>query len=239
MSIDNQSGDGENTQAADPIKNVKEEFSRKLSNTDSKIDQLAKQNEALIAQLAAISSTKAAPQAAAAKTEDLSDLMYSDPQRYAQVIEERAEARIMGKLNDMNTANQKQTSVMAGIMSDYPELGDADHQLTKKAVEIFAALDESDKKSPISYKLAAQQAAMELGVKPKSKRTESDDYSIMSSSSSSSSRKKSKKSEISPVTQNFAEIMGMDMSDEGLKQRLAERSGRNWNKYQTVKGTKK
>lgn len=238
MSIDNTPGDGETTQTADPIKNVKEEFSRKLTNTESKIDQLAKQNEALIAQLAAISTTKGAPAAAGTKSEDLSDLMYSDPQRYAQVIEERAEARIMGKLNDMNTANQKQTSVMASIMNEYPELGDGDHQLTKKAVEIFASFDEADKKSPISYKLAAQQAALELGVKPKSKRTEADDYSIMSSSSSSS-RKKTKKSEVSDVTLNVAELMGLDPTDEKLKQRLAERAGRNWNKYQAVKGTKK
>lgn len=225
----------------DPNKNLKEEFNRKLGNTESQLAQLKQANEALVAQMNAITSRS---QAKPVEEDDLDTLFITNPKRAAAIIEERTEAKVMGKLNSMSAAQQKQQSVVGGLVSDYPELNDQSHSFTKKVNEIYSSLSDDEKQSgPMAYKLAVAEAARETGMKPKSKRSDEDDYSLSSSSNSRGSEKRSKKGQLDPTTAAWAEILGeaagVDLTTPEAKERIAKRQDRNWSKYRPIKEGKK
>ena len=229
MSDTSQGGDATKA-AADAVaalKNVKEEFTRKQANTDSQLASLKQQNEALMSKLNSFTPASFGAQAPA--KEELSDLIYSNPERYTQLIEERAtkaaEKNIEGRLN----AQARGNSTIASLHAEFPELASNDHELTKKAVEIYSALPDDEKSSPLSYKVAVKEAALELGIKPKSKRT--DEEQLMSSGGGSGSRKE-RKPKISQQTADFAAAVGLDINDPKVKERIEGRQGRNWNKYE-------
>jgi hypothetical protein len=209
---------------ADPIKNLKAEMDRKLGNADAKLAELQKTNEALLSKLSSIS--KPAP----AAEPSLSDLLYSDPERYAQIIQERAEQRALEKMNRHNSQIQKVNSVIGQLASEYPELSDSNHALTKKAVEIYNALPEEERQTSLAYKMAVREAAEELSVKPKSKRpVEEPEFN-----SSYSGRRSGKSQKLDPVTEEFASLFGIDTNDAKIKQSLLEKQNRNWNRYEPV-----
>ncbi len=204
------------------LKNVKEEFTRKQANTDAAMSKLQKQNEDLMAKLSGITAAVAP----AAPKKDLSDLIYSDPEEYTRIIQERATAEatktIQGQLN--NQARQNNT--IATLTNEYPELNQNDHELTKRAIEIYSQLPADEQTSPLAYKLAVKEAAMEKGIKPRSQRSEEEMLS-----SSSSGVKKERKPKLSSQTLAFAEAVGLKVDDK-LKDRLEQVSNRNWSKYE-------
>jgi hypothetical protein len=75
--------------ADDPIKNVKSEFNRKLDKTNDLVNQLLSTQAQLQEALQRIA---APPAPSSSKNDDakLEDIMYSDPKRYTEIIEERA-----------------------------------------------------------------------------------------------------------------------------------------------------
>jgi hypothetical protein len=217
------------SQGEDPIKNLKAEFTRKLDNVVSELSEQRKLNEQLLATLNTTTSSQSKE-----RDPDMSTLLYQDPARYAQIMEERAEKRIMGKLERQQQVQAKQQSTIQRIVQDYPEAADSDHPLTRRAVEIYNTLADDEKSSPAAYRAAVAEAAAELGIKPKAKRPVSDDEPTLSSSHSSSPRR-TKKASVDPLTLAFAEQMGLNAGDPELIKRLADRSTRNWNKFEKVK----
>lgn len=211
------------TGGEDPIQQVKGEFTRKLSNTEAQITELKKANEAMLAQLKKLTTPPPAPKT---ESEDVEDILYRDPKRYTEIVERRAEERVMSKLRAEQAVQQKQSTVLSSLINEFPELSNNDHELTKKAIELYNNLPDDDKTSPMAYRLAVKEAAMELGVKPRSKRAEDDSYSFGGSSGGTSSRKK--KETLDSSTLDFAKIMGLDTSDPKVKERLAARAARDW-----------
>lgn len=228
----------EQQQQPDPFNNIKQEFGRKLGNVESKVEDLAKANQALLAMLQqTISSPRQEVVNSTTTEDDLEELWYKDPAAAARKIEERATKAIEAKLAKAQEQQSRQNATIQALVRDYPELNDESHPLTKKAIEIYMSMDDADKVSPAAYRLAVKEAAYELGVKPLKKRTddEIDSFSVSSSlgSSRGSSRRGSGKEELDPKTIAFAQMMGLDVTNpktiESLKQR-AKRS--NWNKFQ-------
>jgi hypothetical protein len=219
VSEDEKSGEG--TPPADEIKNIKAEMSRKLSNTESTLAALKASQDALLAQIATL-----APKPALAPEQKLSDLMYSDPEAYAQKVLAEAEKRADARLEQRLSAQSAQQNVIAELVNQFPELSDGDHEFTKSAVAKFNAMPAEDRKSPVAYKTAVMEAALEAGVKPKSKRerVEGDEYVGRGSSGSASRSKKS--AEIDPRTVAFAELVGLDISKPEVKERLKSNHGR-------------
>lgn len=213
------------TELADPTKNLKAEFNRKFDNISTELAEQRKLNEAMLAKLTAQTPTPAK----AEREPDLSELMYSDPARYSQIIEDRAANRIQNRLD----GQQRQANAINAIMQQYPEAADREHPLTKKAVEIYNALPANEQSSPTAYRAAVAEAAQELGIKPASKRPVDDEPSMGPGRPSSSGRRQAKET-LDPGTAEFARIMGLNVDDPKVKERLIKRSQRNWNKYQGV-----
>lgn len=233
MSDDTQNNEGTDTTQQDPLYNLKQETNRKLEdfskNVDSKISALAESQQQLLAQL----QTMAAPTQPETKSDDLSDIMYSDPERYAQIIEERAEARISKKQEAERARSSELNRTVTSLTQQFPELQDANNPLTRKVYEAYGQLDISQQ-SPAALKATVLEAAVDLGIQPYNKRQQNDDsFSLGGNNGQSKPPKKAESDEVDPATMEWARRLGMDTSNPEMKKRLQQRAKREaWNKYQ-------
>lgn len=219
------SDDIQTPEQIDPLKNLKAEMERKLSNSEARLSELQKTNELLFSKLNELTTPKAAP--APQKQVSMSDLLYSNPEEYARIIEERAMERVAAQ----QQRAQKVNGVISQLAQEFPELSDNNSSLTKRAVEIYNSLPPEEKQSSLSYRLAVKDAADELGLKPKSKRPVDDEPSFGSSGRSAPRRK----DKLNPMTEVWATALGLDPSDPKVKARLVERQNRDWHKPKPVK----
>lgn len=237
MSEDNSADTGESTGSdnQDPIKNLKSEIDRKLGNTEASIAELHKQNQALIDQISKMAQSATASKPVSKESEvSLSDLIYDDPEKAIAIIEQRTEERIRKSLNEDKQAQYKTTEVLNKLVSEFPELGDTNTDLYKKAIEIYNSMDAEDKTSPSAYKSAVYAAAVDVGVKPKSKRTSDDSQDFTLGSGGTGSSKSAKKSsKVENGILESAKLMGLNVDDPKVVERLKSRSERkNWLKYE-------
>lgn len=217
----------------DPIKNLKAEFDRKL---DSKIGNLEKSNQALMAQLQAISSVNQTPKEPAAPKKQIKDIWYDNPEEAAQVVVNEATSRMRHDLQVERQAEQKKQTVIQSLYREYPELQDFDHPMTLKAVELFDKLPDEEKSHPMAYRLAVKEAAEELDIKPKAKRKKDDneDFSLSTSGTDREGRKGSRRSDrLDEKTIDFARLVGLDVDDDKVMESLKGRAKRtNWNRWE-------
>lgn len=220
---------GETTNTnVDPLNNIKQEFGRKLGNVETQVAELTKANQQLLAQLQNIATPKVQE-----TTESLEDLWYKDPIKAASTISAATEKRIEEKMAKQAAAAQKSQQTLNSLAREYPELNDDSHPLTKKAIEIYNSLEESEKTSPMAYKLAVKEAAMELEVKPSSKRSYDDNYSMGSTGNTSGNRERGKRDEVDANTIAFARMLGRPVDDPKYMERLKQYSKRKtWTKYE-------
>lgn len=215
----------------DSVKQLKAEFGRKHDNTNSKLDSVMAATQKMMDQLAALT---APPIQQNNSKEEREALRYSDPAKHDQLlIQEAAQAATLAMSQSINAQQQQQQriqNVIADVGAEYPELADVHSDLTKKAVEIYTAMTPEEKTNPISYKLAAREAAGELGIKPKSKRTEDEVYmsSGFGGGGDAPRRPKGNSTKLDPAVEAWGHALGLDMDDTELKKRLIERSNRNW-----------
>lgn len=220
---------GSGASDADPIHNVKQEFNRKLGNFESKISALEQTNAALIQQLQGL----AAPRQEPASSKSLNDVWLDNPEAAATMVAEAAEARVMSKL----TAQAQESNTIAQLTSEFPELSDNNSALTKRAIEVYGSFSKEDKKSPVAYKAAVREAAMELGIVSSSKRSQyEDDVSIKGQGSTRNRQEQSRSkrgSEVDPDTAEFARLVGVDIDDPKVKERIkARHSRRTYNRWE-------
>lgn len=209
-------GSEESVDVNTELKNLKSEMNRKLGNID---EMFKKSQEELFQKISALQ--KPAPQAAPKENADLAELIYRDPEKYAQVVTERAKNQITKELEEKSTRQAAQTQVINSLYKDYPELGDDAHELTQLAIKKFNESSKGDN-SPSAYKAAVYEAALELGVKPKSKRpTDSDEDFSVGGGGQRSQRGSRKKDELSEEVREAAAIFGVD--PERVKARMSKR----------------
>lgn len=220
---------------AERFKNFQSEFDRKLGNTTSQIEALAQSNQQVLEALNSISSKSQTHNSG--DSDSLSSLLYEDPERYAAEVEKRAEERISKKLEEKQQKEQQSqsevTQVLQQMQSNYPELADPNHELTKRAVEIHNSLSDRDKaNAALAYRSAIAEAVSELGIKKVSQRKKSSDYEdfTLSGTSSGTSRSDRSRSKLDKNTILFAEAMGLNTEDKDLLKRLARRSEKNYKK---------
>lgn len=219
---------------SDELTNLKQEMSRKLGNYESKLNELAQTNQQLLQKLSQLTQPK--PISVRSDDDDMDKLWYDDPKKAAAKIKEQTKAEIMAEYQRDQEMKARTQSTLAALVADYPELNDSNSELTRRAVEIYNGMADGEKTSPIAYKAAVREAASELGVLPVKKRQVSDDDSYTGSSSSSSSntsRRAAKKDDLDPRTIAFAKLVGLNIDDDNVKNRVKERAKRtNWSKYE-------
>lgn len=201
-----------NDQLMAELKNIKAEFNRKVENLRPTEPQVPK------------------PQ------KKVSDLLYEDPDAAVALIEQQTEERITKKLDERHQSEYKRNTVLAEITSEFPEVSDAANPLTAKANEIFQKMAPEDRDNPISMKMAVAQAALELGVAPKSKRKaqqdEDDSFSLGGGQRSERGGNRRKKDDLPQETLEVAALMGLNTEDPKVVANLKKRAARNdWHKY--------
>lgn len=194
--------------STDELKNLKAEMNRKLENINATIAE----------QLKSLKAAPSAPAPSAPAQKKVS--VFDDEDAYAESVVSAAEERIARKLAAEREAQAKQQATIGALMSEFPELGNNDHELTKKAAEIFQALPDEDKASRLAMEAAVRKAALEVGVKPKSKRGGDENDAFSMGGSGSRSVKRDSES-LDPRTVEFAKLMGVD--PEAVKKRVKTR----------------
>lgn len=230
MSTDVKSTEGAQAAAGgdDLIKNLKSEMDRKLGNFQS---EMQKQTAELQSLLQTLKKSQAPAPKAEPQDEDLTDLMYTNPKAYNEKIVSVAEQRIEKKLAAREQEQSARQNTLQKLYKDFPELAIDDSPLTKLAIEKFNTMATEYGNNPATYNLAVKEAALELDMKPKSKRPQTDDdYAGVGGSSSGSSRPARRKNEeLSDATKELAERMGVDL--EKVKARIKTR--RNFEKWES------
>lgn len=216
-------------QVDDPIKNLKAEMARKQDNTNKELENIKN----MLAGMA--QSQQQQMQRATKQTEvEVPDPLL-DPVKYEEYITNKVSAKMDQSINQ----NNQRQNQLAALVQNYPELQDANADLTKKAVEVYNRLSQEEKMSPNAYKFAVQDAAAELGVVAMSKRKQSEssdeDFTGNSdnyqSNNSKSKQNRQKADKIDDATLALAELMGRPVKDPKYLESLKKYTGRkNWNK---------
>jgi len=208
----------------DRFKNLQAEFSRKQENMDEKLNGLSQSNAQLLSQLQEMTAAQQKVESAPVeKSADLSTLMYDDPDKFAAVIEKRAEEKIIKRYDEVEKNRDAKQKIFNDIVKDFPESQDDNHPLTKRALEIFTAAGSKD---PYMLQAAVYQAAAEQGIKPKSRREEpTEEFQMGSGPKTRIQRKREMEDEELPYeTSEFAKLMNYDMDDPEVVKRLKKRT---------------
>lgn len=207
--------------AAEVLKNTKAEFDRKTANLEAS-------NKALQDQILALSQQmKPAPKAEPIKKVSV----FEDEDAFAARISNETEARINKNIEAQNEKNRRMQTVSTQLVADYPELADKSSPLMKKADEIFRALPDDERAHPYAMKLAVQEAATELEMKPFSKRTRADQdsdpdsFQIGSGSGSAANKKKGPR-DLTTEQETLAQLLGIDITKPETRERIKEKHGR-------------
>jgi hypothetical protein len=209
-----------------PVENRLAEFQRK-------IDGLAEINQRLATQLETMNKKPAAP---AAKEESLDDILYNKgAEALAQVVEQRAEKRIEKRLAQAAEAQSAKTSTINQLYNEFPELADSEHPLTKASLERYGKMSATEQADPKSLRLAALETAMEMDVKPRSKRGDDDSFAMPASTGQPTSRRRNTSDKLDPAMLEFAERCGLNVRDPKVVENIKKRAARqNWDRYQSV-----
>lgn len=223
MSDEQNTGSPEPSSTPNPteeFKNLKAEMNRKLSNVEET-------NKRLLEQLQALTQPR---QPSSQEPKKVS--VFDDEEGYARRIKEEATVEIRRELAQQQAAEAKKQATLNQLFQEFPEIGDMENPLTKRALEIYNSLPEDERQSTVAYRDAVKSAALEQGVRPKSKRakTEGDDFSL---SGSSSGRSAPKKGELTDGHMLAAQLLGLDVSNPETKKSLQSRAERkDWLRYQ-------
>jgi hypothetical protein len=216
-----------------PENNIKAEFNRKQKELEDKVtsqlSQLAESQKALLERLEGLNQ----PKQTNASSEELEDLIYSDPAKYAQKIEERTAAKIREEYKAEQAKQARQNQVINDLTRKYPELNDTNSPLTQKVYEIYNQFGQDEQQNPTSIKAAVLEAASELGVLPANKRQQQNEAFSMGSSTGSRRPQTQREEELSEKTQQWASLLGLDINNKKTRESLKKRSERKvWNRYQ-------
>lgn len=212
--------------APDPLEAVRQELKNSKSENSRKLENLQ-------AQLAEIAS---ALKPKVAETPIPSSLIYDDPEKYAQLIEERAsakaEARVLGKVQQQNSYQMK----VSAMQSDFPEFRDENSEAYRAANSEYQNLPAHLHGTTEGLEIAMQRAALKQGLVPVSKRrkSNSDDYTATTTNTGRRNPPPRESAEDQKALE-FAKILnkaaGREFTDkvaEGVKQAAKRKNMSKW-----------
>lgn len=230
-------GGAEQQSAADPIVNIKSEFSRKFGNLSETTKRLEEANRALDDKLAAILQLVQTPKAQPEPQANLEELWITDPAKAAAIERERIKSEVAGELTAQQVAQQERTATLAQLVQDYPELNQPDSEIYQEVMKTYNNLPARLKDTAEGYRLAVREGAARLGAIPVTKRgkqssSEEVEEVISGGSRGKPARPTSTTSELDPMVEATARLFGLDPADKKTKERLKARSKRNFNKWE-------
>jgi hypothetical protein len=234
--------DGEGSSGGAPKKepSIEKMLDEKLGKFSQSFDQLGKR-------LSAIEHAAIQKQAPKQKedNDDLDTMILSDPRKAVEKIKSQVREEVMTTVNSETSRKEMFANSFNQLQTEYPEISDTSSELHKRAKEIMAE-SSSNAYDPAALERAVLRAASEKGVLPvqhRKKPRESDDDSegegylgggSSGFSESRSNRRSGKSDKIPSATLAFAQLVGMDVKDPKIIERLTktynERKN-NWSKY--------
>jgi hypothetical protein len=120
---------------------------------------------------------------------------------------------------------------MATLAQEYPEINSGKAEIREAILAAQKKLPLEVQGSAVGYEMSIKAAMADLGIIPSSRRPKSDDdYSIPSGRSGGEARA-AKKGKVAQETLDTAELMGLDINDPKVVERLGKHAGRNFGKY--------
>ncbi len=217
---------------ADPVKNVKSEFDRKIQAIQ---EQIAEQNRFNVEQfnqiLSAVKTTK--PSEPDTSDKDIENLAFNEPAKYAKLVEDRARVAAESAATRMSDAQSARQNMIIQLAQEYPELNDPSTEFYQKVSAQSKSLGSNY--TPSEAKALIREVAADVGLLPKAKRQTSNagDFSFGGSrGGAGSGADRSKKAEVSADTLLVAQLLGRDIKDPKVLKGLEEATKRDtYNKY--------
>lgn len=213
-----------------------------LAEMNRKYAKLNESNQSLsekIEQLVTMVAKQTTPQNSAsasrieADEKELVDLAYTNPAEYARRIVNTARKEAAHVVNNAFGQQQETSNVLSKLGGEYPELADNASELTLKSVSIYKNMTESERSSPMAYKVAVRDAAAELGILPKTKRPKDGGYEPNVGNSNSGANEQGKAQlrakekgavKANDRTLEIAALMGLDTSKKEVRENLDKRA---------------
>lgn len=226
-----ESSSEEQQQEQDPIKNLKAEMARKHANFEQQQQETKSQLDAILAEV-----QKAMKPADDKPKKSARELVFDDPEEFVRQVKAEAISEASETVTRQYQASQAVQNTVASIQALYPEFAQEGSEAVILATKKAANLPAYMKGKPEGVRLAMQEAAAELGLVQASKRKTVvvDEPVIGRGSGSQQSGGGSKsKGKVDEKTRQFAELLGMDLSDPKQLANLEQASTRkNWSKYE-------
>lgn len=213
------------------LHNLKQEMTRKLSNVDAGFNAIQQQLAELTKKMAPVVQPKV-------EAPDLNTLAVTDPVEYARVIKDQTLAEVRAEQARVSQAQQYNQTVISKLLTEFPEAGQPGHQLYDKVQQILVGMSDEERNNSANWKSVVLEAALDLGIKPRSKRKadEEEPESFSFGGSSGGSRPETKtsgKNKLDPRTIEFAALVGLDVKDQKVLADLEKTSSRkDWRKYE-------
>jgi hypothetical protein len=241
MSTENQGNPPDESSSTDEQGSARTQDSV-LAEVNRKFNKYSEENKKLsdqIAQLANLVSRQQPTQGKSASTDadaELEELSYSNPKEYARRVTMEARKEAQKTVSQAFQQQQDTNSRLAQLAQEYPELADNNSDLTKKAVDIYKNMPEDERMERNAYKVAVREAAAELALLPKAKRTAAAEPNISGKGSEPSKGRGSSSSSSSKIdekTLEIARLMGLNVDDKKQLERLQKRAERkNWGRHE-------
>jgi hypothetical protein len=177
------------------------------------------------------------PKQEAAPKKSFKDLLWENEEEAADLIKKSAVDEAVTIVRKENAEQQKSARVAQQLYNEFPELNSQTDPLTKRANEIYQGMSEDERNDPRAMRLAVSEAALDLGVKPMSKRqkeqSDEDGFLLGGGRSDGDGRSRRRKEpELSQETLETAQLMGLNVEDPKVLERLKQHAGRKeWTKY--------
>ena len=200
--------------AAQQIQNLKGEFNRKL-------DSVMQSNQELLSRLEQLSKP-----AQATSTDDTAEL-FEKPQQFVQKLKNEILSGVDQRINSVQQATVETNQTLASLYDQYPELANPNSELTKKALEQLKTMTPQEQRNPKFMKVAALEAAAELGITPKKLRKQDDEPDVAFNTdrryvSNERPQNRSMRQAEADMMQ-LAEYMGVNVNDKAVAERLKGR----------------
>jgi len=147
-----------------------------------------------------------------------------------QVLMRKTNQTINQTVENALKEERQRNYTMASLAQEYPEINSGDAKVREAILNAQKKLPLEMQGSAIGYEMSIKSAMADLGIVPSSKRpTKDDDFQMPSRGGASAGSKK--RGKVAQETLDAAALMGVDITDEKVIERLQKNSERNYGKY--------
>lgn len=222
-------------------KQLTSEFDRKLKNvTDSVNQQIQDSNTQFLVELKNTLTPTITTPVQAQESNMPEEFHDTTPEEFRKAVIEEVKNLVPGLvkegvskgINDYDTRNLTRSE----LVRQYPELADPKSGFSKLILDEYNKLGADQQKDDNHISALVYRKAAELGLKPSQFRENADDETFSLGSEGGPEVRNRKRREnqgnIDPEMEQWAELVGIDLSDKDQKEKLERFAKRkNWNKF--------